>query len=147
MLVVELGEHETHSRERSTAKHAFGHKFMGNGIFVTEAGTMSIMAAKTFGGGSTVNWSASLRPPHAVRQAWAKQYGLPHFMTTDFSDDIEYVRRPGTVILPDVQVCNRMGVSPDHIKHSKANAKLIEGSKRLNVPVDNIVRQPPLWLV
>ena len=92
MLVVELGEHETHSRERSTAKHAFGHKFMGNGIFVTEAGTMSIMAAKTFGGGSTVNWSASLRPPHAVRQAWAKQYGLPHFMTTDFSDDIEYVR-------------------------------------------------------
>lgn len=125
VLVVELGEHETHSRERSTAKHAFGHKFMGNGIFVTEAGTMSIMAAKTFGGGSTVNWSASLRPPHAVRQAWAKQYGLPHFMTTDFSDDIEYV-------------CNRMGVSPDHIKHSKANAKLIEGSKRLNVPVDNI---------
>lgn len=92
VLIVELGEHEAHSRERSTAKHALGTKFMGNGIIVTESGTMSVLAAKTFGGGSTVNWSASLRPPHALRQTWAKQHGLSHFMTTDFSDDIEFVR-------------------------------------------------------
>lgn len=92
VLVVELGDYEPHSRERSTAKHAFGSKFQGAGIIATESGSMSVLAARTFGGGSTVNWSASLRPPHALRQDWAKKWGLPHFLTTDFSDDIEFVR-------------------------------------------------------
>lgn len=34
-----------------------------------------------------------------------------------------------------------MGVSPDHIKHSNSNAKLIAGAKRLNIPLDIIVRR------
>jgi hypothetical protein len=36
------------------------------------------------------------------------------------------------------QVCDRMGVSSDHIKQSKSNAKLLAGSRRLGYHADPI---------
>ena len=92
VLVVEQGYHESPTKERSVGQHAFRDKFAAGGIAVCEEGTTAVMAAQTFGGGSTVNWAASLRPPHTLRQQWAKQLGLPHFITNEFSESIEAVR-------------------------------------------------------
>lgn len=78
-----------------------------------------------------MNWSASLRTQHYVREIWAKQFGLPHFLSKEFNESLD-------------AVCDRMGVSTDAVVHSVGNAKLIEGSKALGYHVDTIpVSQPP----
>lgn len=72
-----------------------------------------------------VNWSASLRPQHFIREQWAKNHGLPYFLSKEYADSIE-------------AVCERMGVSDEHFKHNKANQLLIAGSKKLGYPIATI---------
>ncbi|KAH9807675.1 hypothetical protein DFH28DRAFT_1114490 [Melampsora americana] len=50
--------------------------FEGNGMITTVDGKMMIIAASTFGGGTTVNWSASIQTPYHIRQSWSTQYGI-----------------------------------------------------------------------
>ena len=84
----------------------------------SEDGSINILAGSCFGGGTTVNWSASLIPQHFVRQEWATKNKLPHFLTKEFTDSIEFV-------------CHRMGVSPAAVVHSKPNALLVDASTKL----------------
>ena len=43
---------------------------------------------------STVNWSASLKPPHTLRETWAKQYGLDFFLTSRYNESVNHVNHP-----------------------------------------------------
>lgn len=72
-----------------------------------------------------MNWSASLRPQHFVRQQWAQEHDLPYFLSKNFADSID-------------TVCERMQVSDKHIKHNKPNQKLIEASVKLGYPCTTI---------
>jgi choline dehydrogenase-like flavoprotein len=76
-----------------------------------------VTAGETWGGGGTVNWSASLQPQGFVRREWAAG-GLPFFTSSEFQDSLD-------------RVCGRMGVSTDYIKHNKSNSVLLEGARRL----------------
>jgi choline dehydrogenase-like flavoprotein len=78
---------------------------------------LSILAGETWGGGGTVNWSASLQTQGYVRQEWAAA-GLPFFTSAEFQQSLD-------------RVCERMGVSTEYIKHSVSNQKLMEGARRL----------------
>lgn len=99
--------------------------YEAEGVVVTEDGSMNILAGATFGGGTTINWSASLVPQHFVREAWAKQFDLPYFLTPDFAQSLDHV-------------CKRMGVSTEHLSHSRGNQLLIEGSRKLGYHIDRI---------
>ena len=79
--------------------------------------SIAVFAGNTWGGGGTVNWSASLQTPGYVRKEWASR-GLPFFTSSEYQDCLDHV-------------CNRMGVSTDHIRHNKSNATLLEGARRL----------------
>jgi choline dehydrogenase-like flavoprotein len=78
---------------------------------------MAVVAGQTFGGGGTVNWSASLQTQAFVRKEWADR-GLPFFTSAEFQDSLD-------------RVCQRMGVSTDHIEHSNINRLLLEGARKL----------------
>ncbi len=78
---------------------------------------MSVFAGQAWGGGGTVNWSASLQTQGFVRREWADA-GLPFFTSAEFQRSLD-------------RVCNRMGVSTEHIRHNSANRKLMEGARRL----------------
>ena len=41
--------------------------------------SMAVVAGQTWGGGGTVNWSASLQTPGFVRKEWATKDNLPFF--------------------------------------------------------------------
>lgn len=75
------------------------------------------MAGETWGGGGAINWSASLQLQGYVRRQWAAT-GLPFFTSTAFQRSLD-------------QVCETMGVSTQHIQHSKPNKSLLEGSRKL----------------
>ncbi|ERF70005.1 hypothetical protein EPUS_03557 [Endocarpon pusillum Z07020] len=77
----------------------------------------AVLAGSCFGGGGTVNWSASLQPQHYVRQEWADQ-GLPFFTSGEFQKCLD-------------KVCGEMGVATKGIQHNFANRSLLEGSRKL----------------
>ena len=94
------------------------HLLENGGILSTDDGSMSIVSGSTWGGGGTVNWSASLQPQDYVRKEWAQDRGLTFFETAEFQSCLD-------------RVCLRMGVSADHIKHNHRNEILLEGARKL----------------
>lgn len=145
VFVVEKGQYVKPEDMAGTQRDGFKRLYESEGLMATEDGSMNVLAGSTFGGGTVgacrtldtfqrahanyaflaVNWSASLRPQHFLREQWAKEHGLPYFLSTEYAKSIEYV-------------CDRMGVSDEHLQHNRANQLLVEGSKKLGYPISKI---------
>lgn len=93
------------------------HLFQNGGTVVSDDSSIVVLAGQAWGGGGTINWSASLQTQGYVRQEWADG-GLPFFTSSEFQNSLD-------------RVCHRMGVSTDHIKHNKQNQSLLEGARKL----------------
>lgn len=91
--------------------------FEGGGSQPSDDGSVMIMAGSTWGGGGTVNWSASLQTQAFVREEWAGR-GLNFFTSAEFQTCLD-------------RVCHRMGASTDHIEHNHGNQVILEGARRL----------------
>ncbi|MBE7180323.1 MAG: GMC family oxidoreductase N-terminal domain-containing protein [Terriglobus roseus] len=78
---------------------------------------MAIVAGQAWGGGGTVNWSASLQTQGYVRKEWADK-GMPFFTSAEFQTCLD-------------RVCDRMGVSANHVEQNPTNAHLLEGARKL----------------
>ncbi|KAJ3388069.1 hypothetical protein HDU84_000312 [Entophlyctis sp. JEL0112] len=126
VIVLEKGkycppEELTHNELQSL--EAF---YENQGVFQSDNGSILILAGATFGGGTFVNWSASLRPPMQVRREWSSQHNLPAFESQAFSDSID-------------AVCDRFGVLPEAaIPHNVPNQIILNGSKKLGFPAEEI---------
>ncbi|BGP32264.1 hypothetical protein JCM10296v2_004045 [Rhodotorula toruloides] len=125
VFVVEKGQYVKPEDMAGTQRDGFKRLYESEGLMATEDGSMNVLAGSTFGGGTVVNWSASLRPQHFLREQWAKEHGLPYFLSTEYAKSIDYV-------------CDRMGVSDEHLEHNRANQLLVEGSKKLGYPISKI---------
>lgn len=95
------------------------------GIVPSTDGSIFVLAGAGFGGGTTINWSATLKPRHFVRRAWATQYGVPYFATNLFTNDLD-------------ACIERMGASAEHIQHNRANSLLVIGGLRGGQPVNAV---------
>ncbi len=93
------------------------HLFANGGANFSDDNSMIIISGQTWGGGGTVNWSASLQTQAFVRKEWADT-GLPFFTSSEFQDSLD-------------RVCHRMGVSTEHVEHNKNNQILAEGARKL----------------
>ncbi|KAL9596783.1 MAG: hypothetical protein Q9179_004494 [Wetmoreana sp. 5 TL-2023] len=93
------------------------HLFHNGGIDTSDDSSVAFIAGQAWGGGGTVNWSASLQTQGFVRQEWADE-GLPFFTSSEYQNCLE-------------RVCERMGVSTKYIEHNENNLVLIEGARRL----------------
>jgi choline dehydrogenase-like flavoprotein len=117
VLVVEKAYHWSPDHFPMSESNGWNHLFM-NGAFISSDDTsVCVVAGQSWGGGGTVNWSASLQTQGYVRREWAAR-GLPFFTSADFQESLD-------------RVCDRMGVSTDYIKHNKTNALLMEGARKL----------------
>ncbi|EEP78097.1 conserved hypothetical protein [Uncinocarpus reesii 1704] len=92
------------------------HMFANGGAEISDDGSISVLSGSTWGGGGTVNWSASLQTQSFVRQEWAKS-GLDLFTSMAFQQSLD-------------RVCDYMGVSTD-IEHNFSNNVLLEGARKL----------------
>ena len=117
VLVVEKAYHFPTEHLPMSEADAGTHLFMNGGIEVSDDSSISVIAGQAFGGGGTVNWSASLQTQGFVRQEWASQ-GLPFFTSASYQDCLDCV-------------CQRMGVSADQIEHNKTNRVILEGARKL----------------
>lgn len=117
VLVVEKAYHWTPDHFPMSEAEGWNHLFM-NGAFISSDDTStSIVAGQAWGGGGTVNWSASLQTQGYVRREWADR-GLPFFTSEKFQESLD-------------RVCERMGVSTNYVEQNRANAMLLEGARKL----------------
>lgn len=101
--------------------------YEGAGVFTTDDGNVSLLAGATVGGGSAINWGASLQTPDHVRQEWAKKLGLSFFASQKYQDALDKVCAKGSVR----SICEH---------ESFQNAVLTEGCKRLGYDIGQIPR-------
>ncbi|KAJ3005003.1 hypothetical protein HKX48_000919 [Thoreauomyces humboldtii] len=106
-------------------KAAFEALYEQSASLMTENGAIRILAGSTFGGGTAINWSASLRMPAKTREEWAQKYGLPYFVSPAYNDVLD-------------SVCTRSGVGTAGIRHNRPNQLLAEGMRRLGQPYSDI---------
>ena len=125
VLVADKGTYLRPGEVKGREDQGYPDMYEGEGLLPTEDGSVNVLAGSTFGGGTTVNWSASLKPRHYLRESWASVHGLPYFRSPLFSDDLN-------------AVCSRMGCSTHAIKHNVANSLLALGAQRAGQPVEAV---------
>ncbi|CAG8665553.1 16307_t:CDS:2 [Cetraspora pellucida] len=125
VLVIEKGHHYHQSQLTLREKDGYEKLYELGGGMLSEDSSMTVLAGSNFGGGTTVSWSTSVEPSHFVREEWANDYGLIHFMDDDFVDSIKNIK-------------NRLGVSSSNVIHNENNKILIEGCKKLGAPVATV---------
>lgn len=118
VLVVDKAYYYPPSQLPMTEENAGVHLFDNGGAIVTDDSSLTVISGSSWGGGGTVNWSASLQTQDYVRKEWARDRGLTFFETAEFQSCLD-------------RVCHRMGVSTDYIRHNHGNEVLLEGSRKL----------------
>ncbi|KAK9322677.1 GMC oxidoreductase-domain-containing protein [Lipomyces orientalis] len=118
VLVIEKGKYYHQEELTFSEDEGLRNLYEGGGVLQSEDGGVNLLAGSTFGGGSTVNWSASLCPQGFVRREWALKHGAEFYVTRDYEDALR-------------DVCDRMGVSDNHLVHSRANQILLDGSAKI----------------
>ncbi|KAL2843394.1 hypothetical protein BJX68DRAFT_270127 [Aspergillus pseudodeflectus] len=88
------------------------------GFLATDDGNMAVLAGSTWGGGGTINWSASLAPQGYLREEWAAKHGLDLFTSRQFQESVD-------------RVCDRMGVDDSQIEHSFGNQLVLNAAQKL----------------
>lgn len=116
VIVVEKGRYFHPTELRFNDMEACESMFEQGGAMSAEDNSICVIAGSTLGGGSAVNWSASLEITPTVRKEWAKS--IPWIEGNELSDAYKYVYEG-------------MGCTAEHINHSKPNRMLLEGSKNL----------------
>ena len=117
VMVVEKGYHWAPEHLPMSEKDGPIHLFANGGVESSDDNSMVIVSGSTFGGGGSVNWSASLQTQAFVRKEWADT-GLPFFTSSEFQDCLD-------------RVCDRMGVSTKHVEHNRNNQILADGARKL----------------
>ena len=117
VIVVEKAYHYPPDYLPMSKSDADVHLFTNGGVDLSDDSSIAVLAGQAWGGGGTVNWSASLQTQGFVRKEWADS-GLPFFTSSEFQDSLD-------------RVCHRMGVSAAHIEHNPTNAFLLEGARKL----------------
>ncbi|KAF2843546.1 long-chain fatty alcohol dehydrogenase [Patellaria atrata CBS 101060] len=121
VVLVEKAYHWTSAHFPMNPDDAAQHLYMNNQLMASDDQSISVFAGQTWGGGGTINWSASLQTQGFVRKEWADE-GLTFFTSAEFQNSLD-------------RVCDRMGVSTDNIQHNPANRVLLEGGRKLGYAV------------
>ena len=116
VLVVDAGIYVPQSEMLGDQKFAFEQMYYGGGFVPTSDASTFVMAGAGLGGGTSINWSATLRPRFFLREAWSRKFGLPYFQSAQFTQDLEDIER-------------YMGATSDFV-HNRANTLLALGAAR-----------------
>ncbi|KAK1285352.1 Long-chain-alcohol oxidase FAO4A [Acorus calamus] len=111
---------------------AMDRMYEGRGLLATDDLAVVVLAGSAVGGGTAVNWSASLRTPDHVMDEWCEEHDLALFRSDAYACALD-------------AVCERMGVHSGHVEGREGfnNEVLRRGCEELGYPVNDIPRNSP----
>jgi choline dehydrogenase-like flavoprotein len=131
VALLEVGQLQSSKEGFQPDEGRAARQFYQDGMaVVTHDYEINILAAKAFGGGSALNWSCSLPPPHHVREEWTRDFGLEWASNAQLSEAIEAVTA-------------RLNIHLDTTEENlnPANQILMRGCKRLGYPAEFAAQQ------
>lgn len=130
VLVLEKGSYVSRNNLTLLEGKAMDQMYLGHGVFATENMDIILLAGSTLGGGTTINWSASIRtPPHVIKE-WSESHKLQFFDSKLYDEALDVV-------------CQKMGVQSGFEQEGFNNMILRKGCESLGYPVETIPRNAP----
>ncbi|KAK7360519.1 hypothetical protein VNO77_02521 [Canavalia gladiata] len=127
VLVLEKGSYSARNNLSLLEGPTMDQMYLSNGLIATDDMSILILAGSTVGGGSTVNWSASIKTPRHVCKEWCDSYELELFESMLYKEAMD-------------AVCEKMGVQSEIDEEGFNNAVLRKGCQEMGYPVSNIPR-------
>lgn len=127
ILVLEKGSYAARYNLSLLEGPTMEHMYLGSGLLATEDLGVVILAGSTVGGGSTINWSASIRTPQHVLNEWSRFHDLELFESKLYKEAMDVV-------------CEKMGVQSKIENEGFNNMILRKGCEELGYPVNTIPR-------
>jgi len=103
VLVVEKGHYFNESDFTQKEAEMIAATYERKGLLSTADGSMTIFAGSCLGGGTTINWSGTLKTPGYVLEEWAGQHNVPHFTSKAYAqclDDAYHAIAANTATVP-----------------------------------------------
>ncbi len=127
VLVLEKGGYY-HDRDYTGGElDGYNTLYEQRAILATDDVSMSVLAGSTLGGGTTVNWTTSLRTPESVLDEWEREYGFVGASGADYAAGL-------------AAVLSRLNVNTDESQPNAHNAALERACRALNWPCKTIPR-------
>ncbi|XP_047322977.1 long-chain-alcohol oxidase FAO4A-like [Impatiens glandulifera] len=127
VVVLEKGKYFARQSLSLLEGNTMDQMYQGNGLLSTDNMSLLVLAGSTVGGGSTINWSASIPTPQHVIKEWSENYGLELFDSKLYKEAVQ-------------TVCDKMGVQSSVDNEGFNNEVLRKGCQELGYPVKNIPR-------
>ena len=118
VVVVEAGGYFNESDFNQQEMWAWQHLYYRSGPNPTADGNVTLLAGRSLGGGTTVNWSNSVPPRDDVRRRWEQEHGLEGLAGGDFDAHVE-------------AVMTRIGATEECSDLNGPHQRMLEGAEQL----------------